>query len=176
MENKKSKKKIFIIVGIVVILAIIISVYIYYQMEWKGYKTYKTDKFSIKYDKSWEVKNETSDTGDVKNFTDNGDNSVRVISMPKSAMPENQNTLEKFRDNIIQQMEDSISSAFFNGEPNIEYVKKGGANGVKITFQYKTSEELIYIMYEKKDIFYSLFLQGKDIETFSEMEESFKIR
>ncbi len=167
----KRNKKFFAIVGIVILIVSVVSIF-----NWKGYKTYKTDKFSIKYDKSWKVENETSDTGDVKNFTDNGNNSVRVISMPKSELPENQNTLEKMKDNIIQQMEDSIASAFLNGEPNIENVKKDGTNGVKITFQYKTGKEIIYIIYEKKDIFYVLVLQGNDIETFSQMEESFKIR
>ncbi len=175
-ETKKSKKKVLIIIVAVFIFAIILALFMQYQLNWKGYKTYNTDKFSIKYQDTWEVKDEASDKGDVKNFTDNNDNSVRVISMPKSEMPENQNTLEKFKDNIIKQMKESIANAFFNGEPYVEKVTKDGNNGIKITFQYRTGEKLIYIMYEKNDIVYSMVLQGNNTEIFDKMIESLEIK
>ncbi len=173
---KKCKKKVLIIVVVVFIFAIILALFMQYQLNWKGYKTFNTDKFSIKYEDTWEIKNEATDIGDVKNFTDNNDNSVRVISLLKSKMPENQNTLEKFKDDIIQQMKESIANAFFYGEPYVEKVTKGGVNGVKITFQYRTGEKLIYIMYEKKDMIYNMVLQGNNVKTFDKMIESFKIK
>ena len=62
MEQKKNKKKIFIIIAVVLLIAIIfISILINNQSKWKNFETCKTDKFEIKYNKNWNMTDNSSE-------------------------------------------------------------------------------------------------------------------
>ena len=177
----KKDKKMLIILGIVIIaiVGIVIGIIIFSQSKWKDFETYKMDRFSIKYPNSWKMKKEATDTGNVTNFTDDNVNSVRVISQKKEDMPENQNTLEKFINNIKEQMDSSNLKEYQSSSPIVKDIESNGVAGKKVTFLYKTllgESQVIYVVFEKNEIFYSLVMQGKEIEIFEKMLESFKIK
>lgn len=175
-------KKLCIAVGIILLIIILIAIilFIKYKVSWKDFETYSTDIFSIKYPKDWEVKDEDTDVGDLKDFKDkNGENDVRVVCLKKSDMPENQNTLEKLKDNVIEQMKSSQLSNYQDGEPEVENIKQHNMNAIKVNIKFKTllgNSQMIYAFYEKDDMFYSIICQGEQADIFNKMIESFKVK
>ncbi len=175
-------KKIFIAVGIILLIIILIAIilFIKYKINWKDFENYSTDIFSIKYPKDWEAKDENSDVGDLKDFKDkNGKNDVRVVCLKKSDMPENQNTLEKLKDNVIEQMKSSQLSIYQDEEPEVENIKQHNMNAIKVNIKYKTllgNSQMIYAFYEKDGMFYIIICQGEQTDIFNKMIESFKVK
>ncbi len=175
-------KKIFIAVGIILLIIILIAIilFIKYKINWKDFENYSTDIFSIKYHKDWEAKDENSDVGDLKDFKDkNGKNDVRVVCLKKSDMPENQNTLEKLKDNVIEQMKSSQLSIYQDEEPEVENIKQHNMNAIKVNIKYKTllgNSQMIYAFYEKDGMFYIIICQGEQTDIFNKMIESFKVK
>lgn len=175
-------KKIFIAVGIILLIIILIAIilFIKYKINWKDFENYSTDILSIKYPKDWEAKDENSDVGDLKDFKDkNGKNDVRVVCLKKSGMPENQNTLEKLKDNVIEQMKSSQLSIYQDEEPEVENIKQHNMNAIKVNIKYKTllgNSQMIYAFYEKDGMFYIIICQGEQTDIFNKMIESFKVK
>lgn len=175
-------KKIFIAVGIILLIIILIAIilFIKYKINWKDFENYSTDIFSIKYPKDWEAKDENSDVGDLKDFKDkNGKNDVRVVCLKKSDMPENQNTLEKLKNNMMEQMETSNYKKYQKGEAKVKNVKISNIEAIKLDYEYDTlfgNSNIIYVFCENDERFYVLVCQGEEITVFNKMIESFKIK
>lgn len=178
----KNKKKIFIALGIiflVVIIAVIVFL-VQYQIKWRDFENFSTDRFSIKYPEGWTSENDISDVGDMKTFKDKDEkNGVRVLILKKSDMPENQNTIEKLKNDILEQMEESDYRIYQIGEPKIESIKKYNTDAIKIDFEYETllgTSHIIYAFFEKDEIFFNVVCQGEQIDIFNKMIESFKMK
>ena len=178
----KNKKKIFIALGIiflVVIIAVIVFL-VQYQIKWRDFENFSTDRFSIKYPEGWTSENDTSDVGDMKTFKDKDEkNGVRVLILKKSDMPENQNTIEKLKNDILEQMEESDYRIYQIGEPKIESIKKYNTDAIKIDFEYETllgTSHIIFAFFEKDEIFFNVVCQGEQIDIFNKMIESFKMK
>lgn len=176
------KKKLLIISGIILFIVVIIllAFFIQYRIKWNDFEDFSTDMFSIKYPKGWTSENESSDVGDVKTFKDDEEkNGVRVLNFKKSDMPENQNTLEKLKNNMMEQMETSNYKKYQKGEAKIEKIKIFNIEAIKLDYEYNTlfgNSNIIYIFCEDDERFYVLVCQGEEVEIFNKMTESFKIK
>lgn len=182
-EKKRSNKKILIIVGIIIFIAIITTIIIS-QLKWKDFKTCKTDKFEIKYNKNWNVTDDLSDFYG-KNF-EYENNKIEFYLMKKSELPTTRNTATKLKDETLKQLSNSnMEKLSKNALSNYkvkkletENVKICGLNGYKIEFEISgiggLTGALLYI--EDKNYLYCMSLEGKDIETFNKMIESIKIK
>ena len=94
-------------------------------------------------------------------------------------MPENQNTLEKLKDNVIEQMKSSQLSIYQDEEPEVENIKQHNMNAIKVNIKYKTllgNSQMIYAFYEKDGMFYIIICQGEQTDIFNKMIESFKVK
>lgn len=178
---KKNKKKL-ITLGIIFLIAIIIilAFFVQYKIKWSDFEDFSTDMFSIKFPEGWTSENDTSDVGDMKTFKDKDEkNGVRVLILKKSDMPENQNTIEKLKNDILEQMEESDYRIYQRGEPKIESIKKYNTDAIKIDFEYETllgTSHIIYAFFEKDEIFFNVVCQGEQIDIFNKMIESFKMK
>ena len=176
------KKKLLIISGIILFIVVIIllAFFIQYRIKRNDFEDFSTDMFSIKYPKGWTSENESSDVGDVKTFKDDEEkNGVRVLNFKKSDMPENQNTLEKLKNNMMEQMETSNYKKYQKGEAKIEKIKIFNIEAIKLDYEYNTlfgNSNIIYIFCEDDERFYVLVCQGEEVEIFNKMTESFKIK
>ena len=176
------KKKLLIISGIILFIVVIIllAFFIQYRIKWNDFEDFSTDMFSIKYPKGWTSENESSDVGDVRTFKDDEEkNGVRVLNFKKSDMPENQNTLEKLKNNMMEQMETSNYKKYQKGEAKVENIKISNIEAIKLDYEYDTlfgNSNIIYVFGEKNERFYVLVCQGEEITIFNKMIESFKIK
>ncbi len=178
----KKNKRILITLGIIFLIAIIIilAFFIQYKMKWSDFEDFSTDMFSIKYPEGWTSEDESSDVGDVKNFKDDEEkNGVRVLNFKKSDVPENQNSLEKMKNNIMEQMETSSYKEYQKGEAKVENIKISNAEAIKLDYEYDTlfgNSNIIYVFCENDERFYVLVCQGEEIEIFNKVIESFKMK
>lgn len=179
---KRRNKKILIIFGIILFIVIItvLAFFVQYRIKWNNFEDFSTDMFSIKYPKGWTSENESSDVGDVKTFKDDEEkNGVRVLNFQKSDMPENQNTLEKLKNNMMEQMETSNYKKYQKGEAKVKNVKISNIEAIKLDYEYDTlfgNSNIIYVFCENDERFYVLVCQGEEITVFNKMIESFKIK
>lgn len=179
---KIKNKNIWIILGIIFLVAIIVILvfFVQYQIKWRDFEDFSTDRFSIKYPEGWTLEDDISDVGDIKNFKDKDEeNGVRVLNLKKSDVPENQNTLEKMKNNIMEQMETSNYKKYQKGEAKVENIKISNVEAIKLDYEYDTlfgNSNIIYVFCENDERFYVLVCQGEEIEIFNKMIESFKIK
>ncbi len=179
MEKKNMIKKSVIILLAIAIVAAIIA-FISYQIKWKDYTTCKTDKFEIKYNKSWKVENDLTETFGKKFSNDN--NTVEIYLMKKSELPPERNTAKKMKDECLSQISDdnlqSLSEYVYVDTVNSDEVKVSGLNGYRIDFKIKGIQKMSgsFLFLEDDTYLYGMSLEGEDTETFNIMVQSLKIK
>lgn len=185
----EKKKKIFIIISIIIVTLLVatVGVFVFNKLKWKDYETCKTDKFTIKYPKEWEVE-DYLDEMYGKTFKGTND-TVEFYLMKKSEMPDTRNTAAKLKNETLKQLDDSSMEKLSENswidykvsKLNTEDIKVSGLNGYRIEFEIsgiagitEISVALIYI--EDDTYLYCMSLEGEDLETFNKMVESVKIK
>ncbi len=186
MEKKINNKKIFIIIAVVFLIAIVtISIIIISnQAKWKDFETCKTDKFEIKYNKNWTMTDDLSEFYGKKFVYEN--NKIEFYLMKKAELPTTRNTATKLKDETLKQlsnenMEKLSQNSLVKYEVSkldTQNVKVSGLDGYKIEFEISgiggLSGALLYI--EDDNYMYCMSLEGEDLETFNRMIESIKIK
>lgn len=179
MKTKQKKCMIILLVILILIATCIgVGIFIYNKMNWNGYKTYKTDLFSIKYKDSWKVEKIPSDSAFAVTFSDSND-TLSIVIMDKENAPDDQNTLEKLKNNWLQQLEDFKIEEYQTKKPTTQRINKSNMKGLKITSSYYIlfqPFEIVFDVIEKDNYFYTLVFQGENTEIFDKIFESFKIK
>ena len=185
MEKKRNNTKIFIIIAVILLIAIIfISILINNQSKWKDFETCKTDKFEIKYNKNWNMTDNSSEFYG-KNFVYEN-NKIEFYLMKKAELPTTRNTATKLKDETLKQLSDENMEKLSQNslvkyevsKLDTQNVKVSGLNGYKIEFEISgvggLSGALLYI--EDNNYMYCMSLEGEDLETFNRMIASIKIK